>query len=70
MLDTSFGLSRNLVRAASAVVCRASLESRLKNWVISLVSCSSLMPFWTSGEKLDESTSGEVGRLADPDALI
>jgi hypothetical protein len=67
MLDTSFGLSRNLVRAASAVVCRASLESRLKNCVISSVSLSSWMPFYTSGLNCEVSTSGDVGRFDDPD---
>src|SRR5512133_246082 len=70
ILATSPGLSKNLVRAVSAVVWRASLESRLKNCVISFVSCSSLMPFCTSGENFDESTSGEVGRLEEPEASM
>jgi hypothetical protein len=57
----------NRVSAASAVVWSASLESRLKNCVISWVSLSSWMPFCTSGLRPDVSTSGEVGRLDEPD---
>jgi hypothetical protein len=63
----SDGSARNLVSAASAVVCRASLESRLKNWVISCVSFRSLMPFCTSGLNVDVSMSGEVGMFDPPD---
>ena len=63
----SDGSATNLVSAASAVVCSASLESRLKNCVISLVSFRSLMPYCTSGLNVDVSTSGEVGMFDEPD---
>src|SRR5690606_31119041 len=64
------GSAMNRVSAASAVVCRASLESRLKNCVISCVELSSSMPFCTSGLKPEVSTSGEVGRLDEPDLVM
>jgi hypothetical protein len=45
----SEGSARNRVRAVSAVVCRASLESRLKNCVTSAALSISARPFLTSG---------------------
>jgi hypothetical protein len=70
MLFIESGSARNLVRAVSAVAWRASEESRLKNCVISSVLLSSSMPFCTSGLKADVSTSGDVGRLAEPDCSM
>lgn len=66
----SDGSSRNLPRARSAVSCRASEESRLKNWVNSLVSPNSLIPFCTRGVNPEVSTSVDVGRFDDPDSSM